>query len=79
MSHEEADALTEFIKDHDKRFEAKARMEGGDSSVLLTLVSDGVPLAPIVSIEQYRSEQIEANDPGPTVRTAWEAWSARHE
>jgi len=74
MTQEDALRLAEFIKDHDKRFEAKAKTDEPDISVLLTRVSDGTPLEPITSIDQYRESLIENNDPGPTVRDAWEKW-----
>ncbi|BDI29726.1 hypothetical protein CCAX7_17770 [Capsulimonas corticalis] len=76
MKDNQAEALAQFIKDHDKRYEAKAHREDTDSSVVLTAVVDGVPLEPITRIEQYRVQQIEENDPGPTVRAAWETWSS---
>jgi hypothetical protein len=67
--------LAEFVKDHDKRFEAKAKTDDpADSHVLLTRASDGTTLNPITSLDQYREQQIEADDPGPTVRAAWEKW-----
>jgi len=76
MTHEDAQRFAEFVKDHDKRFEAKAKTddEGSDSHVLLTRASDGMALEPITSIDQYRAQLIEADDPGPTVRAAWEKW-----
>ena len=74
MTHEEARALAQFIKDHDKRFEATARTEGPGGSVLLIRTSDGTALEPVVSTAQYKAEQIDQNDPGPTVRAAWEEW-----
>jgi len=80
MTKEDAQRLAEFVKDHDKRFEAKAMTDdktddgAGDSHVLLTLASDGTTREPIASIEQYRTELIEADDPGPTVEAAWEKW-----
>ena len=78
MTHEDARRLAEFVKDHDKRFEAKAKTddEAGDSHVLLTRVADGTTLEPITSIDQYREQQIEGDDPGPTVKAAWEKWGA---
>ena len=78
MTHEEARGLAEFVHDHDKRFGAQAESDGADGSVLLTRVSDGRPLPPITWREQYRAEQIERDDPGPTVRAAWEAWLRRN-
>ena len=76
MTKEDAQRLAEFVKDHDKRFEAKAKTddEAGDSHVLLTLASDGTTREPITSINQYRTELIEADDPGPAVKAAWEKW-----
>ena len=76
VSEEEALRLAEFIKDHDKRFEAKARADGANGVVLLTLVSDGTELNPISDTEQYHTAHIEQNDPGPTVQAAWEKWRA---
>ena len=80
MTHEDALRLAEFVKDHDKRFEAKAKTndsetdsEGG-SHVLLTRASNGTTLEPITTIDQYRAQLIEDDDPGPTVRAAWEKW-----
>ena len=76
MTHDEARRLAEFVKDHDKRFEAKAKAEdeGEDGHVLLTRASDGTVLEPITSVDQYRTQLIEEDDPGPTVRAAWEKW-----
>ena len=60
----------------DKRFEAKAKTDDEDegSHVLLTRASDGTTLEPIMSVDQYRAHLIEEDDPGPTVRAAWEKW-----
>ncbi len=74
MTAEEAHRLAEFVHDHDKRFSAKARVEGADSSVLLTRADDGTTLEPVTSLAQYRAAQIEGDDPGPTVRAAWDKW-----
>ncbi len=78
MTKEDAKRLAEFVKDHDKRFEAKAKTDDseGDSHVLLTRASDGTTLDPITSIDQYQSQMIEADDPGPTVKAAWEKWGS---
>ncbi len=77
MTETEARALAEFIKDHDKRFEAKARPEGEASTVLLTLASDGTPLEPVATLAEYEQARIAGDDPGPTVRAAWGAWLQR--
>ncbi len=75
MEKEDALRLAEFIKDHDKRFEAKAKTDDPDGShVLLTRVSDGTTLDPITHLDQYRERLLEGDDPGPTVRDAWEKW-----
>jgi len=76
MTNEDALRLAEFVKDHDKRFEAKAKTddEAGDGHVLLTRASDGTALEPITDLDQYRESLIEGDDPGPTVRAAWEKW-----
>ena len=78
MTEEQAHQFAEFIKDHDKRFEAKARPNGGESAVLLTLASDGTVLDPISEIAEYQQMQIDENDPGPTVKAAWDKWRAQH-
>lgn len=78
MTEEQAHQFAEFIKDHDKRFEAKARPDGDDSAVLLTLASDGAVLDPILAIFGYQEAQIDKNDPGPTVKAAWDKWRAQH-
>lgn len=72
MTDDEARRLAEFIKDHDKRFEAKA----ADGVVRLTLAADGTELAPVAGVEDYRAAYIERDDPGPTVKAAWEKWGA---
>ena len=74
MTKEQAAHLAQFIKDHDKRFEAKARLEGDGSAVLLTDAADGTVREPISDIAVYRDTLIEQNDPGPTVRAAWDKW-----
>ncbi len=74
MTEEQVAHFAEFIKDHDKRFEAKARPDGDDSAVLLTLASDGTALDPISEVAVYQKTQIDENDPGPTVRAAWDKW-----
>ncbi len=69
MTTEDALRLAEFIKDHDKRFKAKAKTDDPESvHVLLTRASNGATLEPITTIDQYRAQLIEADDPGPTVR-----------
>jgi hypothetical protein len=74
MSNDEAEALRRFIKDHDTRFEASVSGEGGRASVELRSLEEGAPLERVESIEQYRESFIDAHDPGPTIREAWEKW-----
>lgn len=78
MTEEQAHKFAEFIKDHDKRFEAKARPGGDESVVLLTLSSDGTVLDPISEIAEYQQSQINDHDPGPTVKAAWDKWRTLH-
>ncbi len=74
MTEAQAAHFAQFIKDHDKRFEAKAHPDGDQSAVLLTDAADGTVLDPISDSAVYRDTWIEGNDPGPTVRAAWEQW-----
>ena len=74
MTEAQAAQFAQFIKDHDKRFEAKARPDGEQSAVLLTDAGDGMVLDPVSDIAVYRETLIEQNDPGPTVRAAWDKW-----
>ena len=74
MTEENAHALAQFVKDHDKRFEAKAQPDGDQSAVLLTLAADGTVLDAITAIGDYEATQIIGDDPGPTVRAAWDKW-----
>lgn len=74
MTEEQARHFAEFVKDHDKRFEAKARPDGDQSAVQLTLASDGTVLEPISDIAAYQRSYIDQDDPGPTVMAAWEKW-----
>ena len=76
MSEDNARQLAQFIKDHDKRFLAQAHSDGSESLVRLTRVFDDAVLEPITEVTQYQAEQIERDDPGPTVRQAWETWGA---
>ena len=77
MTQEDAALLAQFVKDHDKRFTAKAKTDEADEAdahVLLTRADDGTALPPITQITQYRADWIEGDDPGPTVRAAWDKW-----
>ena len=74
MTEAEAAHFAQFIKDHDKRFEAKAKPEGDQSTVLLTDAGDGTVQEPISDVAKYRETWIKQNDPGPTVQAAWEKW-----
>lgn len=76
MTREEASSLVQFIKDHDTRFEATAMDQDGESYVLLTEPVEGKRLDPVYAVEEYRQRHIDAADPGPTIREAWERWRA---
>lgn len=81
MTHEQADALAQFVKDHDKRFSAAVHAgegENDDAHVLLTHADDGTDLPPVRTPGEYQTFHIEQNDPGPTVRAAWEKWRANN-
>ncbi len=74
MTEAQATHFAQYIKDHDKRFEAKAHPDGDQSTVLLTDAGDGTVLDPVSDIAVYRDTLINQNDPGPTVRAAWDKW-----
>lgn len=77
MTEHDARALAEFVHDHDKRFAAKAHPDGGQSVLLLTLVSDGTTLPDVPDWNEYERLYMEDDNPGPTVRAAWDKWRAR--
>ena len=83
MTPDEARALARFVADHDKRYVASVggdESDGGDdATVRLVSAEDGFEFPSVRSVDQYRAEHIEAPgtaDPGPSVRAAFEAWSA---
>lgn len=76
MTMEEATALAEWIKDHDTRYEAKAMTGEPECCVLLTEPADGTQLEPIYQTEEYGARYVTQNDPGPTIREAWDKWRA---
>jgi hypothetical protein len=78
MNEQQAHALAEFVKDHDKRYKAKAHPDADRSTVVLTLAADGTTLPPIHDWVEYQQTYIDAHDPGPTVREEWEAWLEAH-
>ncbi len=78
MNEPQARALAEFVKDHDKRFEAKAHPDAEQSAVLLTLVASGKTLPPVTEWDEYQLSYIDTDDPGPTVRAAWDTWLEAH-
>ncbi len=53
MTLEEANALEEWIKDHDTRYLAKAKTDADRCYVLLTRPEDGTELDPVYDIEEY--------------------------
>ena len=76
MTREEAIALAEWVKDHDTRYEAKAMTDMLECYVLLTQPVDGTQLEPVYRAEEYGARHVEQNDPGPTIREAWDKWRA---
>jgi hypothetical protein len=76
MNEHTAAALAQFVKDHDKRFTAAVRpvATGDGLVVILTRADDGTELPALRTFDEHRRTQIENNDPGPTVRAAWENW-----
>ena len=76
MTTEQAQALRQWIKDHDTRFEASVSGEGADVAVELRPPGEGTPVERVESAAQYGERFIEAHDPGPTIREAWERWKA---
>lgn len=78
MNEQQAHALAEFVKDHDKRYAAKAHPNASQSTVVLTLVSDGTTLPPVHDWVEYQQAYIDADNPGPTVCEAWETWLEAH-
>ncbi len=74
MTLDVAQALKQFIKDHDTRFEASVSGEDDDASVELRSLGDGVTLERVESWAQYGERFIQSRDPGPTIRAAWERW-----
>ena len=77
MTPDDATALELFIKDHDTRFEPTARLGGEGATVALKEPRNGTQLEPVRSVEEYGARFIEARDPGPTIRGAWERWVAQ--
>lgn len=76
MTHEEAAALEQWIKDHDTRFEAKAVADDAEHGVQLTSPEDGTRLPLISRIEDYAVQHIEQGNATPTIREKWEVWRA---
>lgn len=76
MTHEEAAALEQWIKDHDTRFEAKAMTGDTDHGVQLTSPEDGTRLPMIYRIEDYGVQHIEQGNASPTIREKWAIWRA---
>ena len=74
MTREEAEALEQFIKDHDTRFGAKAMTDEPECHVLLTGLEDQEEIDCIYRIEDYQARHIEAASPAPTIEGFWKQW-----
>lgn len=70
MTEKQAKEFAEFIKDHDRRLETRARPDGDSSTIFLTLASGGTMLEPISEVAEYKEMQMNENDPGLTVKAA---------
>ncbi len=78
MNEQQAHALAEFVHDHDKRYVAKAHPNADQSTVLLTHAADGTTLPPVEDWVEYQESYIDKDNPGPTVRDAWDTWLESH-
>ncbi|HEY0737031.1 MAG TPA: hypothetical protein VGD69_19100 [Herpetosiphonaceae bacterium] len=76
MTHEEAAALEQWIKDHDTRFQATATADDTEHGVQLTSPDDGTQLPMIYRIEDYGRQHIEQGNASPTIREKWASWRA---
>lgn len=77
MTHAEAVALEQWVKDHDTRFEAKATAENARHGVQLTSPEDGTQIPMIYHIEDYGRQHIEQGNASPTVREKWASWRGK--
>ena len=74
MTHEEAEALEQFIKDHDTRFQAKAMTDEPEGYVLLTGLEDRREIDRIHRTDEFHARYIAAGSPGPTIEGRWHEW-----
>ena len=74
MTIADANALEQFIKDHDTRMKASAVDCGAESYVALVQHRDGSELEPVRSMEDYQKRYVESSSAGPTIRESWEKW-----
>ena len=74
MTIDDANALEQFIKDHDTRMKPSAVDCGEKSYVALVQHRDGSELEPIRSMDEYRERFVESGSAGPTIRESWEKW-----
>ena len=76
MTHDDAEALVQFIADHDTRFQAAAMTDEPEAGVQLTRPEDGRRLDPIYHIAEYGARHLTPEETGPTITEAWERWLA---
>ncbi len=76
MTQDDAQALVQFITDHDTRFQATAMTDSPEAWVQLTRPEDGRRLDPIYHIAEYGTRHLTPEETGPTIAEAWERWLA---
>lgn len=74
MTQDDAEALVQFITDHDTRFQAAAMTDAPEAWVQLTHPEDGRRLDPIYRIDEYGARHLAGAETGPTIAEAWARW-----
>ncbi len=74
MTNDQTNALAQWIKDHDTRFEATAKEDDEGSYVLLIQSEERKQLQPVRQIEEYSARYIDTGETGPTIREHWDRW-----
>ncbi len=74
MTNDQTNALAQWIKDHDTRFEATAKEDDEGSYVLLIQSEERKQLEPVRHIEEYSARYIDTGETGPTIREHWNRW-----
>ncbi len=74
MTSDQANALVQWIKDHDTRFEATEKEDHEGSYVLLTESEERKQLELVRHIEEYGARYIDTGETGPTIREHRNCW-----